>query len=83
MIQVKKNQEVYLVVQIGGVGFRGGACCVPGEEAGVAGGQREAVGLDHAPELRRTLGGNRNLGLQKRPFGQNFFNSSFSFIAAV
>ena len=61
---IQKLRKTNLVVRIGRVGFRGEASCVPGEEAGVAGGQGEAVRLDHAPELRRALGGNRNLGLE-------------------
>ena len=49
----------------GGVGGRGCAVAAPGEEeAGVSGGQREAVRLDHAPELRGALGGNGNLKLE-------------------
>ena len=53
---------VYLAVRIGGVGVGGGGgTAAPGEEAGVAGGQGEAVGVDHATELRRALGRNGNL----------------------
>ena len=45
----------------GGVGGSGCAAAAPCEEAGVSGGQREAVRLDHATELRRALRGNGNL----------------------
>ena len=56
-------RDLYLAVRVGGVGVGGGggAAGAPCEEAGVAGGQREAVRLDHAAELRRALGGHGNL----------------------
>ena len=56
--------DLYLAVRVGGVGVGGGggaAGAAPCEEAGVAGGQGEAVRLDHAAELSRALGGNGNL----------------------
>ena len=58
-----------MVVRVGGgVGVGGGGCAAAagpgaGEEAGVSGGQREAVRLDHAPQLRRALRRNGNLKL--------------------
>ena len=60
-----------LAVRIAGVGVEGGGggAAVPCEEAGVAGGQGEAVGLDHATKLRRALGRNGNLlKFQKETF---------------